>query len=120
MKEIEKQESRGAVSLRADSRPKAGSEKVILSESEPEYTRQVTFQGNGGEGWAGQKGGGSKGKGVYWGHLRLPQEDRKSRKERDQGVAGAAPWTTGRTIVRKDKSQLRHQQALLRDRCNQS
>ena len=47
VKEIEKQESRGAVSLRADSRPKAGSEKVILSESEPEYTRQVTFQGKG-------------------------------------------------------------------------
>ena len=44
VKEIGKQESRGAVSLRADSRTKAESEKLILSESELEYARQVTFQ----------------------------------------------------------------------------
>ena len=108
------------MSLRADSRPKPGSEKVILSESEPEYTRQVTFQGKGEKDGVVRRGGRVKAKGVYWGHLRLPQEAMKSRKERDQGVAYAAPWTTGRTTARKDKSQLRHQQALLRDQGNQS
>ena len=46
--EIWKQESRGAVSLKADSRFKAGWENVILCESEPEDVRQVAYQGKGG------------------------------------------------------------------------
>ena len=62
VKEIEKQGSQGAVSLKVDSRPRTGSEKVILSESATEYVRQVAFQGKGGERSGGQKGGKGKGK----------------------------------------------------------
>ena len=48
VKEIEKEESRGAVSLKVDSRPKVGAENVIPSGCKPEYVRQVAYHGKGG------------------------------------------------------------------------